>query len=467
MINYKTISSIDGPLMFIRQTRNVSYGEMISFTDSAGKVLKGQVVGLENDVAIVQLFSTAGGFDLNEAGAKASGGSFMMNLSPSMIGRVFDGFNRPLDGISELNQVEGLSNLPFEKRDINGSAINPFRRSVPHSFIQTGISSIDVCNTVVKGQKIPIFSGNGLPDLQILSSIAKNAKTNNPQEKFVVVVAGIGITQPQYQYIYNEIKKSGALERSVFFMNTSSDSVVERLMVPRLALTASEYLAYDHDYSVLTLMFDMTNYANALREVSVAKKEIPGRSGYPGYLYTDLAGLYERAGTVHGKVGSITQIPILTMPNMDKTHVIPDLTGYITEGQVTLDNGLYQQGIYPCIDILSSLSRLKNNGQGEEHTREDHTQVSDQIFAAYAESLRQEELALVIGQDSLDETGQLYLQFIDLYRQDFLNQGDVNRSIGESLDVCWDILKILPRSELKKLKDPMIQKYKPEILNNI
>jgi V/A-type H+/Na+-transporting ATPase subunit B len=467
MISYKSVSSIDGPLMFIRNTKLASYGEIVTFKDAQDKILKGQIVGLEGDVAIVQLFTAASGFDLNNAEAKMSGGSFMMNLSPSIVGRVFDGFNRPLDGKPNLADIGSMPNIPFEKRDINGSAINPFRRSEPHSFIQTGITSIDVCNTVVKGQKIPIFSGNGLPDLQILASIAKNAKTNDPQEKFVVIVAGIGITQPQYQYIYNEIEKSGALKRSVFYVNTASDSVVERLLVPRLALTASEYLAFDLGYSVLTLMFDMTNYANALREVSVAKKEIPGRSGYPGYLYTDLAMLYERAGTVHGKPGSITQIPILTMPNGDKTHVIPDLTGYITEGQIVLDNNLHQQGIYPPIDILNSLSRLKNKGQGKEHTRDDHTQVSDQIFASYSESLRQEELALVIGRDSLDEVGQTYLEFAEAYRKEFLGQNNQARSIQESLDLCWNLLSMLPRSELKKLKDAAIEKYKPEILNNI
>lgn len=463
MITYKTVKTIDGPLMLVKKTRKVGYGEIVTFSDANGKILKGQVVGIEDEVAIVQLFSDANGFDLNDASATFAGTSMTMDLSPSIIGRTFDGYGNALDGKKDIAGV--VTNAPFEKRDINGSAINPYRRSEPHSFIQTGISSIDVCNTIVKGQKIPIFSGNGLPDLQILSSIAKNAKTSNPQEKFVVVVAGIGITDAQSQYITEEIEKSGAMQRSIFFINKSSDSVVERILVPRLALTASEYLAYDLGYSVLTLLFDLSNYANALREVSIAKKEIPGRSGYPGYLYTDLANLLERAGTVHGKEGSITQIPILTMPNMDKTHVIPDLTGYITEGQIVLDTNLHQQGIYPPIDILSSLSRLKDKGQGAKHTREDHSQVADQVFASLTESIRQQELAMVIGKDSLDEVGQLYLEFGEKYKSEFLDQKGESRSIAKSLDVAWDLFAILPRVELKKVKDEMILKYKPEILS--
>lgn len=464
MITYKTINTIDGPLIFVKKTRKVGLGEMVTFTDGEGKELKGQVVGLDNDIAIVQTFNSANGFDLNNSKATFAGTSFQMNLSPSLVGRIFNGFGDPLDGKKDIAGIKGMPSLPFERRDINGSAINPFRRSEPHSFIQTGISAIDVCNTIVKGQKIPIFSGNGLPDLQILTSIANNAKTSDPQEKFVVVVAGVGITESQYQFIYKEIENSGALDRSIFFINKSSDSVVERLLAPRLALTVSEYLAYDLGYSVLTLIFDLTNYANALREVSIAKKEIPGRSGYPGYLYTDLASLLERAGTVHGKEGSITQIPILTMPDMDKTHVVPDLTGYITEGQITLDSSLNQQGIYPPIDILNSLSRMKDKGQGAKHTREDHSSVADQLFASYTESIRQVDLAAVIGRDSLDETGLKFIEFNEKYKSHFLNQQGKSRSIQESLDTAWDLFAILPRVELKKLKNELIQKYKPEIL---
>lgn len=465
MIRYKTLDTIQGPLLFVKKTRKVGNGELVWIKDGQGQLIKGQVVGLEDDTAIVQLFDQANGFDLNTGVAEFLGSAYQMNLSPSLIGRMFDGYGNPIDGKEPLAGINGLNSLAFEKRDINGSAINPFRRSEAHSFIQTGISSIDVCNTVVKGQKIPIFSGNGLPDLQILASIAKNAKTSDPKEKFVVVVAGVGITQSQYQYIYDDISKSNSLDRSIFFINKASDSVVERLLVPRLALTASEYLAYDLGYSVLTLIFDLTNYANALREVSVAKKEIPGRSGYPGYLYTDLANLLERAGTVHGKEGSITQIPILTMPDMDKTSVVPDLTGYITEGQILLDLSLHQQGIYPPIDILNSLSRLKDKAQGAKHTREDHPQVADQLFASYTESIKQKDLASVIGYDSLDDVGKKYIEFNNQYKIKFLNQGTENRSIQDSLDIAWELFALLPRTELKKLKDPMIQKYCPSIIN--
>jgi V/A-type H+/Na+-transporting ATPase subunit B len=459
MLTFKTVEGIDGPLIFIKKTRAVGYGEMVKFRDRLGQTLDGQVVGLQDDLAIVQMFKQANGFDLNDSEANFAGETMSMNLSPSIIGRVFDGYGNSISTEKTQSEV-----LPLVRRDVNGAAINPYSRSEPHAFIQTGISAIDVCNTIVKGQKIPIFSGNGLPDLKLLTNIAKFAKTPDPNEKFVVVVAGIGITEPQYQYIYSDLEKSGAIDNSVIFLNKSSDPVVERLLVPRLALTASEYLAYDLGYSVLTLIFDLTNYANALREVSIAKKEIPGRSGYPGYLYTDLANLLERAGTVHGKVGSITQIPILTMPNMDKTHVVPDLTGYITEGQIVLDQNLFNQGIFAPIDILGSLSRLKDKGQGEKFTREDHSSVADQLFASLSESIRQKDLSMIIGEESLDTTGRAYLQFLEDYKSKFLNQGDENRSIQTSLDIAWDLFKLLPRVELKKIKDDLIKKYKPEIL---
>jgi V/A-type H+-transporting ATPase subunit B len=420
----------------------------------------------------VQLFKDAGGLQMSGSEAVFTGETKKIALSPTILGRIFNGYGDPIDNKGEVegdimvdintvgsNKVEANMPLPFQYKDVYGAAMNPFRRSEPHDFIQTGISAIDLTNTVVKGQKIPIFSGSGMPDLELLTQISTQARTNNPDDNFVVVVAGMGISNDQYQYLRGELEKSGALARSVMFVNLASDPVVERILTPRLALTTAEYLAFELGFSVLVLMFDLTNYANAMREVSTAKKEIPGRSGYPGYLYTDLAGLLERAGTVEGKKGSITQIPILTMPNDDKTSVVPDLTGYITEGQITLNRNFLKQGMFPPIDILSSLSRLKDKGQGEGKTREDHGQVADQMFASLAESIRQEELSLVLGKDSLSETGRKYLEFNKQYFEKFLNQGKVNRSIEETLTIAWELFSILPREELKKLKDGMIEKY--------
>lgn len=469
MISYKTVTSIQSPLIFIENTEKVGYQELVEIIDENGKKIQGQVVALEKDVAVVQMFENPAGFQLKGARAVFSAEAKKIALSPTILGRIFDGYGNPIDNLAPIEGVKqnvNVSNfwlentpLPIKYEDINGAAINPFRRAEPHDFIETGISSIDLTTTVVKGQKIPIFSGSGLPDLEILAQIATSAKTNNPNDKFVVVVSGMGITYDQYIYLKNELEKTGALSRTVMFVNLSSDPVVERILTPRLALTVSEYLAYELGYSVLTLMFDLTNYANAMREISTAKKEIPGRSGYPGYLYTDLASLLERAGTVDGKKGSITQIPILSMPNDDKTHVVPDLTGYITEGQIVLDRNLHKQGIKPPINIISSLSRLKDKGQGEGKTREDHGAVADQIFASFSESIRQQELSLVLGIDSLSPVGRLYLEFNRQYHDKFINQGYTHRSIVETLEISWDILSILPREELKKLKDDLIEKY--------
>jgi V/A-type H+-transporting ATPase subunit B len=468
MITYRSINSLQGPLVFINKTEQIGYQELVNIVDPHGNQIQGQVIALDGDLAVVQLFKDAAGLRIDGAQATFTGETKKINLSPTILGRIFNGFGDPIDGLGvqtgdpfDVNFGFIISQpLPRQQRDIYGAAINPFRRAEPHSFIQTGISTIDLTNTVVKGQKIPIFSGSGLPDLEILAQIASNAKTNEAGDSFVVVVAGMGITYDQYEYLRQELEKSGSLSRSVMFINLASDPVVERILTPRLALTVSEYLAYELGFSVLTLMFDLTNYANAMREISTAKKEIPGRSGYPGYLYTDLASLLERAGTVEGCQGSITQIPILTMPNDDKTHVVPDLTGYITEGQIVLDRALHKQGIYPPINILPSLSRLKDKGQGEGKTREDHSQVADQMFASLAESNRQEELALVLGRDSLTDTGRKYLDFKQAYLDKFVNQGKDNRTIEETLAIAWDLFKILPREELKKLKDKMIEKYR-------
>jgi V/A-type H+-transporting ATPase subunit B len=460
MIIYKSVKSIAGPLVVIENTQNVGYQEIVFLTDENGQKLNGQVIALEGTTAIVQLFSSASGFKIDGSEAVFAGETKKMALSPTLLGKTFTGSGKDFETGKEPEI------LPLAYRDINGAAINPFRRSEPKGFIQTGVSSIDLTNTVVKGQKIPIFSGNGLPDLQLLTQIAANAKTSDPNEKFVVIVAGMGITNDQYEMVKKSLEQTGAIHRSIMFVNLASDPVVERIMTPRLALTASEYFAYDLGYSVLTLTFDLTNYANALREVSSAKKEIPGRQGYPGYLYTDLATLLERAGTVEGLEGSITQIPILTMPNDDKTSVVPDLTGYITEGQIVLSRESFKKGIYPPVDILSSLSRLKDKGQGAQFTREDHSQVADQMFACLSESINQLELSFVLGKDSLSDIGKLYLEFNERYYSEFLNQQGESRTIIQTLDIAWNLFKILPRVELKKLKDKTIEKYAPEILTN-
>jgi V/A-type H+-transporting ATPase subunit B len=473
MITYKTIDSIKGPLVFINRTENIGYQELVNIKDPNGREMKGQVIALTHDVAVVQLFENPAGMQIDGAEASFTGETKKIALSPTILGRIFNGIGTPIDNKPKIEdqttEIEKVAKgqttqvyseiLPLEYRDVYGAAINPYRRAEPDDFIQTGISTIDLNNTIVKGQKIPIFSGSGLPDLEILAQIASNAKTNDPEDKFTVVVAGMGITNDQYEYLKAEMEKSGALARSVMFINLASDPVVERILTPRLALTVAEYLAYELGFSVLTLMFDLTNYANAMREISAAKEEIPGRAGYPGYLYTDLATLLERAGTIEGRKGSNTLIPILTMPNDDKTHPVPDLTGYITEGQISLSRPMHKKGIYPAIDILPSLSRLKDKGQGKGKTREDHSKVADQIFASLAESIRQEELALVLGADSLSETGRKYLEFNKQYYEKFVNQGSSNRSIIETLNIAWELFGILPREELKKLNDELIDKY--------
>ena len=474
MIAYKSIDSLQGPLVFIHNTQKIGYNELVLITDPRGNQTFGQVIAIEEQTVVVQLFNNSAGLQIKDAEAVFMGESKKIALSPTILGRTFNGLGNPID---DLPQIEGeqvdinfsleqtkdqkvlQDPLPFHYRDINGQAINPARRAEPQDFIQTGISSIDLTNSIVKGQKIPIFSGSGLPDMEILTQIAKQAKTRGKDDKFVVVVATMGISNDQYQYLKAELESAGALDRCVMFVNLASDPVVERILTPRLALTVSEYLAYDLDFSVLTLMYDMTNYANAMREISTAKKEIPGRAGYPAYLYTDLAMLYERAGMIEGKKGSITQVPVLTMPNDDNTHPIPDLTGYITEGQILLDRTYHKRGYFPCIEILGSLSRLKDKGQGEGKTREDHSKVADQMFALVAESNKQEELALVLGQDSLTETGRKYLKFKQAYLSKFLNQGSTNRDIIETLDMAWDLFSILPREELKKVNDDLISKY--------
>jgi V/A-type H+-transporting ATPase subunit B len=458
MISYKTVDTLTGPLVFVRRTSHVGYQELVQITDANGRKMQGQVIALEEDTAVVQLFENPAGMQLQGAGAMFSGETKKVPLSPTILGRTFNGKGEPIDN---QPQVEGkevdVNVLPWKRENIYGAAINPYRRAKPRDFIQTGVSGLDLSNTLVKGQKLPIFSGSGLPDLELLTQIAAQAKTQDPNDKFTVVVAGMGISNDQYKYLQQKMEESGAITRSVMFINLAAEPVVERILTPRLALTVAEYLAYELGFSVLTLMFDLTNYANAMREISAAKNEIPGRSGYPGYLYTDLASLLERAGTVDGLPGSNTVLPVLSMPNDDKTHPVPDLTGYITEGQILLDREINKKGVYPPIDILGSLSRLKDAGQ--EATRDDHDKVADQMVAALAESERQKDLSAVLGRDSLSKTGLAYLEFNKQYFEKFLQQGQENRDIEETLNIAWELLSLLPREELKKVKPWMIEKY--------
>lgn len=489
MLTFSNLKTIAGPLLTISNTENISYGEIVSIKDQNGSELLGQVVELNQDKTIVQMFSSPAGFQTFGASATFEGKSKTILLSPNVLGSVYNGKGEIIssgvkskiqEGLKDsnsgvevsisqpyLNQLEALKNkyinLGGVEKDILGSSINPYRRREPDDFIQTGISSIDLNITLVKGQKLPIFSASGLPSLEIMTQIATRAKATKKGENFAIVVAAMGITNDQLSYLNQEIQKAGSSSRTVMFVNMASDPVVERVLVPKMALTTAEYLAFELDFTVLSLIFDLTSYAGALREISVAKKEIPGRSGYPGYLYTDLANMLERAGVVEGKKGSITQIPILTMPNDDITHPVPDLVGYITEGQIVLDRSLHKEGIFPCIDIQKSLSRLKDKGQGDGKTRDDHSQVADQIFALVAESKVQEDLAMILGEDSLSDLGRQYLKFGKLYKTHFLNQKN-DRSIQETLDLAWEIMSVMPREALKKLKDNTIKKYCPRIL---
>lgn len=452
---YLTISEVAGPLIIVEKTTDVKYQELVEIELSSGETRRGQVLEVTKDNAVVQVFEGTTGIDVSETKVRFLGKVIELPVSLDILGRIFDGSGRPID--------KGPQIIAEKKLDINGNPINPYARDYPNDFIQTGISSIDVLNTLVRGQKLPIFSGAGLPHAKLASQIARQARVLGKEEKFAVVFAAMGITFEEANFFINDFRRTGAIERSVMFINLANNPAVERIITPRMALTCAEYLAYEKDMHVLVILTDMTNYCEALREVSAARKEVPGRRGYPGYLYTDLATLYERAGRIKEKKGSITLIPILTMPEDDKTHPIPDLTGYITEGQIILARELHLRGIYPPINVLPSLSRLKDKGIGLNKTREDHANVMNQLFAAYARGKESKELAVILGEAALTEVDKKYVRFADKFEEIFVKQGeDENRSIEESLNTGWQLLTILPTEELKRIKDEFIKKYLPK-----
>ena len=449
---YKTIKEVVGPIMLVEGVEGVKYNELVEVVQSNGDVRKGKVLEVNRDKALVQLFESAQGLQISTSKARFLGRPQRLAVSGDMLGRVFDGMGNPRDDGAEI--------LPEKYMDINGEPINPAARDYPNEVIQTGISAIDGLNTLVRGQKLPVFSMSGLPHAELAAQIARQAKVLKSDEKFAVVFAAIGITYEESEFFINDFRKTGAIDRTVLFTNLANDPAIERISTPRMALTCAEYLAFDLGMHVLVIMTDITNYCEALREVSSARKEVPGRRGYPGYLYTDLAGLYERAGRIRGKKGSITQIPILTMPEDDKTHPIPDLTGYITEGQIILSRDLYKKGITPPIDVLPSLSRLKDKGIGTGKTREDHADTMNQLFSAYARGKEAKELSAILGESALSDIDKLYAKFAEGFEKTYVSQGfNVNRSIEETLDVGWNLLKILPRSELKRIKESYIEKY--------
>lgn len=449
---YKTIREVVGPLMLVEGVEGVKYNELVDIVCSNGETRQGKVLEINRDKAVVQLFENSQGLQISSSKARFLGHSQQLAVSKDMLGRVFDGMGNPRDG--------GEPVIPDKLLDINGEPINPAARDYPDEFIQTGISAIDGLNTLVRGQKLPVFSMSGLPHAELAAQIARQAKVRDGDSKFAVVFAAIGITFEEAQYFVDDFKRTGAIERTVLFTNLANDPAVERIATPRMALTCAEYLAFECGMHVLVILTDITNYAEALREVSAARREVPGRRGYPGYLYTDLATMYERAGRIRGCEGSITQIPILTMPEDDKTHPIPDLTGYITEGQIILSRDLYKKGINPPIDVLPSLSRLKDKGIGKGKTREDHADTMNQLFSAYASGKESKELSAILGEAALSDTDKLYAKFAEQFEKLYINQGfDADRSVEETLDLGWELLKILPVSELKRIRQAYIDKY--------
>jgi len=452
---YQDISSIAGPILVVDGVDGVKYEELVEVKLSDGSVRMGKVLEADGDRAMVQMFESTQGLSTTGLKAKFTGKVAQLGVSPDMLGRVFNGAGKPLDG--------GVDVLPEKIVDISGMAINPYSRKFPSDFIQTGISSLDVMNTLVRGQKLPIFSGSGLPHAELATQIARQAKVNDGSD-FAVVFGAMGVTFEEGMFFQKEFERTGAIENATLFINTAADPVVERISVPRMALSFAEYLAFEKDMHVLVILTDMTNYAEALREVSAARKEVPGRRGYPGYLYTDLSTIYERAGQLKGSKGSLTQIPILSMPEDDITHPIPDLTGYITEGQFVLDRGLYQNKILPPVDVLKSLSRLAGAGMGEGKTREDHSKVKDQLFACYARGKDVRELAVVLGESSLSDIDKIYLKFADEYEKQFLGQGfHEERDIITSLELGWELLRQFPITELKRINQKTLDKYHPDL----
>ena len=449
---YRTIEEAAGPLLLVKDVEGVKYGELAEIRLANGEKRRCRVLEIDGTNAMVQLFENAAGINLQDSSVVFSGHQMELGVSEDMLGRVFDGLGRPIDDGPEI--------IPEMRMDVNGLPMNPVARKYPQEFIQTGVSAIDGLNTLVRGQKLPIFSASGLPHAQLAAQIARQVKVRGKDEQFAVVFAAMGITFEESEYFVQSFKSTGALDRTVLFVNLANDSAIERLATPKMALTAAEYLAFEKGMHVLVILTDITNYADALREVSAARKEVPGRRGYPGYMYTDLASIYERAGRQDGKEGSITMIPILTMPEDDKTHPIPDLTGYITEGQIILSRELYRKGINPPIDVLPSLSRLKDKGIGEGKTRADHSDTMNQLFSAYARGKDAKELMVVLGEAALTPTDLIYAKFSDEFERRYVSQGfDNDRSIEETLEIGWELLKLLPRSELRRIREEYLTKY--------
>ena len=448
---YQSITYISGPLLFVEGARDLSYGAIVNIHTPDGEVRGGQVIEVSEQYAVIQVFEETRGLDLARTSVSLREDVARIGVSREMIGRRFNGIGEPIDGLPPI--------IPEKRLPVIGAPINPAAREKPSEFIQTGISTIDGMNTLVRGQKLPIFSGAGLPANEIAAQIARQAKVLGEAEQFAVVFAAMGITQREAAFFIEQFESTGALTRSVLFLNLADDPAIERLMTPRVALTVAEYLAYELDMQVLVILTDMTNYCEALRAIGAAREEIPGRRGYPGYMYTDLATIYERAGRIHGRKGSVTQLPILTMPDDDITHPIPDLTGYITEGQIVLSRALHRQGIYPPINPLPSLSRLMNDGIGPGRTREDHSGLKDQLFSAYANGVDLRRLVAIIGEEALTERDRLYLRFAEAFEREFLNQGQTERSITETLNLGWKLLSMFPKEELKRVKQDHVERY--------
>jgi len=449
---YQTVTSIAGPLVLVAGVEGVKYQELVQITLGSGEVRRGQVLEVEEDKALVQVFEGATGLDVPSAKVRFMGRGITLDLSPEILGRVFGGLGRPRDG--------GPAIIPDRRVDVNGAPINPYAREYPNEFIQTGVSPIDGLNTLVRGQKLPIFSGSGLPHNRLAAQIVRQARVLGTNEPFAVVFGAMGITFEEAEFFIRDFTQSGAIERTVLFLNLADEPAIERIATPRAALTAAEYLAFDQGMHVLVVLSDMTNYCEALREVSAARKEIPGRRGFPGYLYTDLSSIYERCGRIKGRKGSITMMPVLTMPEDDKTHPIPDLTGYITEGQIILSRAMHRRKISPPVDVLPSLSRLKDKGIGKGKTREDHADLFNQLYACYARGKEAEELEIILGEAALTEADKLYLRFAREFEEQYIAQGEFeNRTVEQTLDLGWKLLAIFPRGELKRVRDAYLDKY--------
>ncbi|AQT68012.1 V-type sodium pump subunit B [Anaerohalosphaera lusitana] len=452
---YQTVSEIAGPLMLVEGIEDAKYGEIVDIKIADGSTRHGQVLQVENDKVLVQVFEGTEGIDVSRTTVRFLGKPMELGLSSDILGRVFSGIGRPNDGGPEI--------IAKKKLNINGNPINPYARDYPNEFIQTGISTIDGLNPLVRGQKLPIFSGSGLPHDEITAQLCRQASVRGKGENFAVVFAAMGITFEAAQFFINDLTETGAIERAVMFINLANDPAIERIATPRMALTAAEYLAFEEDMHVLVVLNDMTNYCDALREISAARKEVPGRRGYPGYLYTDLATLYERAGRIKGRNGSITMVPVLTMPEDDKTHPVPDLTGYITEGQIILGRGLHRKGVTPPVDVLPSLSRLKDKGIGEGKTREDHADLYNQLYAAYARGKEAQELATILGEAALSDEDRKYMQFANQFEARYIGQDWYeNRTVEQTLDLGWDLLSMFRDNELKRIDDELIEKYMPQ-----